>query len=219
MPRKDIDYSRCIIYKIVCNDFNVKDLYVGHTTDLVKRRSRHKSTCNNPNDPMHSVKIYTIIRENGGWDNWSVIVVDNFIGCKNAEDARTRERYWFEQLNASLNSIRPLITEDESKEYDKQYREDNKEKLCNINKEWRELNKEKIIQKNKLYYECNKEQILEKDKIYKIKTRDRVKEWERQQYECQCGSSFRLYEKSRHNQSKKHQSYLNSLDNNETIKI
>ena len=34
MPRKEIDYSKTVIYKIVCNDLNVKDVYVGHTTDF-----------------------------------------------------------------------------------------------------------------------------------------------------------------------------------------
>ena len=85
MPRKDIYYSRCIIYKIVCNDFNVKDLYVGHTTDLVKRRSLHKSTCNNSNSKYHDTKIYTIVRENGGSENWSIVVIEIYNNCKNAE--------------------------------------------------------------------------------------------------------------------------------------
>ena len=77
MPRKDIDYSKCIIYKIVCNDFNIKDLYVGHTTDLVKRRSHHKCLCNSPDSKEYNFKVYKTIRDNGGWDNWSVIVIEN----------------------------------------------------------------------------------------------------------------------------------------------
>ena len=157
-----------------------------------------------------------MIRENGGWDNWSVIVVEIYDTCKNSEEARTRERYWFEQLNASLNSIKPIITEEEYKEhkhqYSKQYREDNKEILHERNKEWRELNKDRIIEEHKKYYESNKFQILEKQKIYEQINIDKKKERERQQYECQCGSSFRLYEKPRHNKSGKHQSYLKSLE-------
>ena len=43
MPRKEIDYSKTVIYKIVCNDLNVKDVYVGHTTDFTKRKATHKS--------------------------------------------------------------------------------------------------------------------------------------------------------------------------------
>ena len=45
MPRKPIDYSKTISYKIVCNDLSITDCYVGHTTDFTKRKSHHKSDC------------------------------------------------------------------------------------------------------------------------------------------------------------------------------
>ena len=49
MPKKIIDYSKTIIYKIVCNDLNITDLYIGHTTNFIKRKATHKSNCNNIN--------------------------------------------------------------------------------------------------------------------------------------------------------------------------
>jgi hypothetical protein len=42
MPKKLIDYSKTIIYKIVCNDLNIKDVYVGHTTNFIKSKALHK---------------------------------------------------------------------------------------------------------------------------------------------------------------------------------
>jgi hypothetical protein len=159
MPKTCIDYSKCIIYKIVCHDYNVKDLYVGHTTDLVKRRAIHKYACNNASHKSHNLKIYLTIRDNGGWENWSIIVVEKYDDCKDAEGARTRERFWFEQLNATLNSIKPLSTSDEKhnyyKEYLKQYREVNKEKTKEYNltymKDYYIKNKDKIIKQQKEY--------------------------------------------------------------------
>ena len=41
------DYNNTIIYRIVCKDANITDCYVGHTTNMVKRRQQHKHTCNN----------------------------------------------------------------------------------------------------------------------------------------------------------------------------
>ena len=38
MPRKNCDYSRTVIYKIVCNDLNITDCYVGHTTEFTKEK-------------------------------------------------------------------------------------------------------------------------------------------------------------------------------------
>ena len=43
MPRVPIDYSQTHFYKIVCRNTDIKDCYVGHTTDFTKRKNRHKS--------------------------------------------------------------------------------------------------------------------------------------------------------------------------------
>ena len=47
MPKKAIDYSNAVIYKICCKDLKVTDVYVGSTTNLAQRRSKHKYVCNN----------------------------------------------------------------------------------------------------------------------------------------------------------------------------
>ena len=181
MPRKDIDYSRCIIYKIVCNDFNIKDLYVGHTTDLVKRRSHHRTNCNNMNNnSTYELKIYKVIRENGGWDNWGVVVIENYEACKNAEEARTRERYWFEILHANLNSVRPIRTLEEKTEYHKDYYENNKECILETNKQYYNNNKDCILlqkrENNKENYIIQKKKKLKNEyaKEYYLKNREKI---------------------------------------------
>jgi hypothetical protein len=47
MTKQFIDYKKTIIYKIVCNDLNITDVYVGHTTNFINRKARHKYDCNN----------------------------------------------------------------------------------------------------------------------------------------------------------------------------
>ena len=49
MPKVEIDYSNIIIYKITCNDPNITDAYVGHTTNFVQRKHCHKQECINKN--------------------------------------------------------------------------------------------------------------------------------------------------------------------------
>jgi len=58
MPKIPIDYSKTIIYKIVCNDLNVKDCYVGHTINMTKRKWAHKSRCHNDKD-KNTILKYT----------------------------------------------------------------------------------------------------------------------------------------------------------------
>jgi len=65
MPKDAIGYSNTIIYKIFCNDTSVTDIYVGHTTNFIKRKYQHKVLCNTGK----KLKIYDLIRKNGGWDN------------------------------------------------------------------------------------------------------------------------------------------------------
>ena len=108
MPRI-ADYSTTVIYKITCNDPNIIDKYVGHTTDLVRRRQEHKTNTCNENSPYHNIKLYKFIRDNGGWDNWKMEVV-TFYNCGNLIEARQKEQEHYIELNASLNSMEPLTT-------------------------------------------------------------------------------------------------------------
>ena len=67
MPKKEINYQNTIIYKIVCNDLNVKDVYVGNTTDFTKRKWSHKSDCYNDHtyrcDPAESFSGTPMLRD------------------------------------------------------------------------------------------------------------------------------------------------------------
>jgi hypothetical protein len=107
MPKVDIDYSNTIIYKITCNDSNVTDKYVGHTTNFVQRKYAHKDGCINEKSTNHKCKLYETIRQHGGWCNWKMEII-NFFNCKDHYEARQKEQEYFELLNANLNSVEPL---------------------------------------------------------------------------------------------------------------
>ena len=84
MPRLKTDYSKTVIYKIVCNDLEIKDYYVGHTTDFTRRKSCHKCACCNENSRDYNFKVYQMIREYGGWNNWTMIEIEKF-PCKDGK--------------------------------------------------------------------------------------------------------------------------------------
>jgi hypothetical protein len=173
-----MNYSKCVIYKICCNDLTKTDVYVGHTTDFINRKARHKIVCNNENHPSHNLKVYQYIRENGGWNAFSIIIIEEY-PCNNFEEARTRERYWYETLNSTLNSIRPFINDEEGDEYDKQYRELNKERIRDNRIRYEELNKERIADYKKQYLQLNKEQRLDYQRRYRELNKERVRDNER----------------------------------------
>jgi hypothetical protein len=112
MPKTTIDYLKLVIYKIVCNDLNVKDVYIGSTTNFIKRKTSHKNATMNEKHPKHNAKKYQFIKNNGGWDNFTMLEIEKY-PCVDGNEARLRERYWFEQLQATLNTYTPIITKEE----------------------------------------------------------------------------------------------------------
>ena len=147
MPKVAIDYSTTVIYKIVCKDLNVDYTYVGHTTNLNKRRNQHKTVFNNEKSKNHNLILYQKIRENGGWDNWSVVEIEKY-PCKDFNEACKRERFWVEKFG-TLNRYIPTRTP-------KEYRNDNKKAITEKKKINRENNKEEIAKKKKYIVKTTK---------------------------------------------------------------
>jgi len=164
MPRAIMDYSKTNIYKIVCNDLNVKECYVGHTTDMTKRKCGHKTACNNEKDKKQHLKIYKIIRENGGWENWDMVLVEKF-PCKDKYEACKREREVLEELDAKMNTFRPYRTQEEYKDIkqqdQKKYNEKHKEERKEYHKQYREENKDILNEKGRKYRQEHQTEIAE----------------------------------------------------------
>ena len=140
-------------YKIVSKDDNIKDCYVGKTKNFKNRFLKHKSDCYNKNHKCYNLKVYQFIRENSGIDNWDFIEIET--NEYNDKDSAIRERYWIEELNATLNINIPSRT---LKELKKEYYDKNKEIIKEKKKEYYDKNKEIFKQKKKEYYDKNKKQ-------------------------------------------------------------
>jgi hypothetical protein len=193
MPKEPIDYSKTIFYRIVCNDLNITDCYIGHTTNFIKRKQHHKDDCNNDKSKKYNMKVYKFIRDNGGWMNWSMIMIEQ-ISCENLNDACKLERKFLEEYKATLNSYIPSRT---NKEYYidnidkiKEYYIDNIDKI----KEYRELNKDKRKEQQKEWIEKNKD-----------KKKEYIKEYLKLTIFCNCcKKNIKKATKSRHLKSKNH---------------
>jgi hypothetical protein len=216
MPKKTMDYSKCVMYKIVCNDLSVTDCYVGHTTNFKQRKNCHRIACNYKGRRSYNYKIYQTMRDNGGRDNWDIIEIEKY-PCKDFYEACTRERYWYETLKPNLNMSCPIIYKEEKLQKKKEYYEANKEEILQKQKENYEANKEEILQKQKENYKKNslKEPRpiginLEKKKETKIKWYDLHKEELNKSFECECGGLYKLHHKTDHIKTKKHQEHLSS---------
>jgi hypothetical protein len=162
------------IYKICCDDCP-DFVYVGSTKAFRQRKNQHKTDCNNENSSKFNRKLYTTIRENGGWDNWRMVILED-CGEITFTEARIKEEEHRVKLNGNLNSQRCYLTEEEN------YYENN----------------EKYKENKKEYYQNNKKIIQEKRS---------------KKFTCECGRTFRICDKARHEQSKIHKKLIEEKNN------
>tara|TARA_R110002126_G_scaffold232362_2_gene376821 strand:+ start:380 stop:889 length:510 start_codon:yes stop_codon:yes gene_type:complete len=118
-----------IFYKFVCEDPEIQSCYVGHTTNFMNRRRSHKYNCININSSDHNFKIYQIIREHGGFENWKMVEIDRQI-CFDKSDACKIEQKYIEALQSNMNVKNAYLDIQHRTAYLKQYRLDNIEKIA-----------------------------------------------------------------------------------------
>lgn len=102
------------MYSITPIDATIKYAYIGHTINFKSRKSQHKNTCNCETGKQYNHKIYQIIREHKGFDNWEMKPLEEY-ECENKNQARIRERYWFDKYVADgynmCNANTPYISD------------------------------------------------------------------------------------------------------------
>lgn len=164
MPKKQItDY---VIYKIICNDENIKDCYVGSTSNFKARKWDHASNCNGN---IVNYKIYQIIRENGGWTNWSMLPIAEYKELTSIQ-ARIKEEEYRVNLNAQLNCKAAYRSEEETRQLEhaqnKKYYEANKEQFSQHRKQFYQENKEELVERSRIWRENNPEKVKENNRKY-----------------------------------------------------
>jgi len=119
------------IYKIE-HRTNPDLVYVGSTTDFNERKRLHKSRC-----ISSEIKVYQIIREHGGWDQFDMIEIKQ-IECTQLEARKEEDRVRIE-LNARMNTLSAVM--------DIEIRNKKMQKFHQSHREER-------LQKNKEQYTC-----------------------------------------------------------------
>ena len=211
MPWCKINYSNTHFYKIVCRDLNICDIYVGHTTDFITRKNCHKRVCNNPNSKNYNLPLYKFIRDNQGWDNFDMILIET--QCLNSSlEAIKRERELIEELKPSLNKLIPFRTDEEKKEMKDKWVEENKDRIQEYKHNWHYENRDRICSQKKAKYQQNRDEIIAKHKQYYETNIDELRQIRNRKCNCECGDTYTYANKRRHERSNKHQNYLKTLE-------
>jgi len=210
MPRLKTDYSKTIIYKLVKNDdYENENIYVGSTTEFIKRKNCHKTDCCNENSKKYNFKVYQNIRENGGWSEWNMIEIEKF-PCEDKREAEAREEYWRCEFNARLNTNRAFITKEQIAEYNKEYKRKyaikHTEKIKEYQNQYKTEHAETIKEQNKQYRTEHAEKIKERKKKYNTENAEKLN----QKYDCECGGKYTNPHKTRHSKTNRHIKYINN---------
>ena len=177
------NYSKSAIYKLLCNDPLITEIYIGSSTNTKQREKNHKRNCNNEKNKKHyNLRVYTFIRANGGWNNWKLVIIEENFPCENASQMRAKERYHYDLLKPQLNMVRPLITKQEIKDEQAIYNQENRVEIARQNAIYNKENKVEIARQKAIYEKENKVEIARKRAIYNKEHReDRLKK-QREKY-------------------------------------
>jgi hypothetical protein len=175
------DYSKGKIYTIKCKTDDTK-VYVGSTVNtLSKRFAGHKYDSKSQNR-----KLYQEV--NNDWDNWNIELYEEFpCNCKKELYKREGEVIrLIGTLNMQVEGRTQKEWRDDNaeriKENHKKHYEDNAERIKKNVKQYRINNAEIVKERKKQYYDDNAEKIKEYKKQWRIDNAERIREHDRQRY-------------------------------------
>jgi hypothetical protein len=185
------DYKNGKIYKVWSPQGN--EIYIGSTIQpLYARLSAHK-TKGNCNSKILFEK----------YDDVRIELIE-CVPCDNKEELTRKEGEYIRNLDC----VNRKIAGRTQKESNKEWCENNKEKIKEYKKEYYKEYYEKIKEQKKEYRENNKEKINEYHKEYRENNKEKIKEYHEKKITCECGRTFRIDSKVRHERSKVHQAFI-----------
>jgi hypothetical protein len=188
------------VYRICCLDPLITESYVGSTDRVARMKQQHENTCKDANDKHHHYRVYQYVRENGGFDNFQMIVLER-VAYTLKHELALRERHHLE-TKASLNMRTPARGKQE-------YLDANRGNKAVYDKEYREKNKHVVLANKKQYYHEHKNDPVEKaERAAYHKQHNTAKKDLRP---CGCGSTINFGSTSNinsHNKTKRHTTWM-----------
>ena len=168
------DYKNGKIYKVWSPEGD--DIYIGSTVQPLYKR-------------FHTHKVNTSCRSKILFEKYDDVRIEliECVPCDNKEQLTKKEGEYIRNNNC----VNKQIAGRTMKEYCKEYRENNKDKISEYKKEWHENNKEKI--------------------------KEKMKEYSQKKITCVCGRTITLNHKARHERSKFHQDAIGGVSAGEDL--
>lgn len=143
------DFSNSLIYKIVCKDSSITEMYIGHTTNYDRRNGEHRTNSTNINKRTYNYPVYKFIRGHGGWDNWEMVEMYKY-PCETLQEIKDEEGRAYNRFVCDFDMLNDKDPSRNKAEYNKQFREENKEEI----NEWHRDQYNTITKFNIVRCEC-----------------------------------------------------------------
>jgi hypothetical protein len=141
-------------------------IYIGSTTNIIKRKQSHYDMYNKNSN----IKVYNYIYNNGGFSEWELVVIDEVeVPFKYCAERYELENNYIKKYDA-INKLNMRYSRWDKT--GKEYRKENTDKI----KEYLKNNSEKIKKQVKIYYENNYENIINYAKDYREKNYEKINE-------------------------------------------
>ena len=194
-----MDYKNGKIYTI--RSAQTDKYYIGSTcSKLSKRLSEHKNSYRkHKKGRYHYVTSFDIIK----YDDCYVELLLNY-PCNDKNELNRKEGELIRKYN---NDVVNKRIEGRTK---KEYFEDHKEHFKQYHGKYYQDNKTTIRDNRNKYRDENKEKVRDAVKASHLKYKEKYKAAGRKKYTCECGKTFVISCKARHERSAKHIKFINN---------
>jgi len=149
-------YINSVIYKWRhIEDLNNDMILIGSTCNFIRRKREYKYNIYNPNSEGYNRPCCVYIRENGGYNNWIMEVIEKY-PCTNKNELRIKEDEWILKMNPKLNKYRAYLTREEILEIKREHAKQNKDKIRKRDAERYKKNKNKMNEERRERYRLKK---------------------------------------------------------------
>ncbi|MDR3501742.1 MAG: GIY-YIG nuclease family protein [Legionella sp.] len=187
------DYTQGKIYAIKSKNF--EKYYIGSTCKPLNTRLKfHLENLEKYQDGTHNYETSFDVLDKG---KFRIELIEEY-PCESRKELEKREGYHIKKHKEDL------VNRNIAGRTDKEYTEDNKERINEYKKKHYAENKDKINQYKKEWYLKNKQRLLAKGQMYYADKKEVINE----KIACGCGSTFSKQYATRHGNTKKHQEYL-----------
>jgi hypothetical protein len=125
------------IYQISSKDISDPHIYIGSTKNFYLRSKKHREICIYKRNIKKRCKVHKYINCHGGWNCFEIKIIRKCSECKDINELRMCERYYYDILQPTLNSNIPKLTTNEKIIINNKYLQIKNNLLNNYIKIWK----------------------------------------------------------------------------------